>query len=195
MYGQVYKTLQFFSSLSGLPMGAATREFQSSYNTILRPLLNETWGKASGKELPKWRTYDGGPQRQIKSAWESGYLNDEDAEKLLISEGVAKDETAAKKTIFGWGLAGTGAYQAVKDAAVKGDAKAYQAAMKAMTDAGYTESDVQGEVRKAIKEQYLQPESGVELSKAYCIKYLQQFAGLDQSSAEKTAQEWTHDSR
>ncbi len=191
MYGQIYKTLQFFSSLSGLPMGAATREFQSGYNTLLRPLLNATWGKASGKELPKWRTYDGGPQRQIKSAWESGLLDDEEAKKLLISEGVAKDETEAGKTIYCWSIDGASAYKAVKEAAVKGDTKAYWEAMNAMTAAGYTEKDVQTEVKKEIKQQYLQPESGLELSKAYCVRYLVQFAGMDQTDAEKLAQEWT----
>ena len=190
-YGKIYKTLQAFSSWTGLPFGAATREFQSGYNTILRPLLNETWGRASGKELPKWRTYDGGPQRQIKSAWESGLVDDEEAKKLLISEGVAKDEIEAGKTIYGWSIDGASAYKAVKEAAVKGDVKGYKEAMKAMTSAGYTESDVKTEVRKAIKQQYQQPESGLELSKAYCIKYLQQFAGMDQADAEETAQEWT----
>lgn len=190
-YGKIYKTLQFLSSTTGLPMGAATREFQSGYNTLLRPLLNETWGKASGKELPKWRTYDGGPKRQIQSAWGSGYLSDEEAKALLIEEDVAMDETEAGKIIYKWGIDGAAAYKAVKEAAVKGDEKAYSEAMKAMTDAGYTEKDVQSEVKSAIKEQYLQPESGLELSKAYCIDYLQRFAGMSKADAEAETQKWT----
>lgn len=190
-YGRVYKTLQFISSMTGLPLGSATREFQAGYNTFLRPLLNETWGRASGKELPKWRTYDGGPQQQIKSAWEGGFLDEEQAKTLLLEEGVAKDETEAGKTVYKWGIGNTAAYKAVKEAAVKGDEKGYREAMKAMTDAGYSEADVQSQVRTAIKEQYLQPESGLELSKAYCIDYLQRFGGMSREEAETTAQEWT----
>ena len=190
-YGRIYKTLQFMSSLTGLPMGSATREFQSGYNTFLRPLLNETIGKASGKELPKWRTYDGGPQQQIKSAWEGGYLDEEQAKTMLIEEGVAKDETEAGKTVYKWGIGNTAAYKAVKEAAVKGDEKGYREAMKAMTDAGYSENDVQSNVRSAIRDQYLNPESGPELSKAYCIDYLQRFGGWSKEEAEQNAQEWT----
>lgn len=188
--GLAYKGLKAISDWSGIPLSAGSREVRAGYNTI-RTIWNQCVGEYSDKKLPAWRTYEPGPEREIKNAYEHGYLNDEEAEKLLVDEGVAQDETAAKKTIFGWGLAGTSAYQAVKDAAIKGDTKAYQAAMKAMTAAGYTEKDICSKVKTAIKEQYLQPESGIELSKAYCIKYLQQFAGLDQSSAEKTAQEWT----
>lgn len=191
MYGQIYKTLQVFSSATGLPLGAASREFQAGYNTFLRPMLNETYGKFSGKELGKWRTYDGGAKSQIKNAWENKYLTDEEAIALLIEEGEAKDETAAKKMIYGWELGGTAAYKAVKDAAARGDTKAYQEAMQAMTDAGYTQKDVQTQVKSAIKQQYQAPESGQKLSKAYCIDYLVKYAGMDRAEATKTAQEWT----
>lgn len=191
MYGKVYKTLQLLSSASGLPLGAATREFQAGYNTFLRPMLNETWGEATGKELPKWRTYDGGPERQIKSAWENGFMSDDEAAQELIRAGEAKNETEANKTVYGWGLSGTSAYKAVKEAACKGDADGYKAAMEAMTAAGYKKEDVQREVRTAIKQQYQAPESGLKLSKAYCIDYLMRFSGMSRDEAAKKAQEWT----
>ena len=181
-FGKIYKTLDAAGRLIGQPIAPAAREVQSFWNASAGLLWPEL----------KLRTYDAGPEREIRYAFQDGFLSEADAVAQLLEKGLAEDESEAVKKVYKWGLGGDAVYKAVKDAALKNDSAAYADALAALTEAGYAEKEAQSQVRGAIKDRYQGSDtSGTKLSKSEAVRCLEQYGGKSREDAEKLVEEWT----
>lgn len=182
-YGKLYNTLKPLSQMTGFAIANLTRDVSAIWNT--------TFGAWTGKKL---RTYYPGVKTSVKYAYQDGYLTAEEAEKILINEGVAEDENDVYFMLNEWdsGKSSYSKYGAIKDAAKTGDKAAYKSALKDLTDHGITEKNAQSAIRSALKEWYQGTEDTPQsVSKQDTIKKLQEFAGMSKADAEAAVLEWT----
>lgn len=182
-YGKLYNTLKPLSQMTGFAIANLTRDVSAIWNT--------TFGAWTGKKL---RTYYPGVKTSVKYAYQDGYLTAEEAEKILINEGVAEDKNDVYFMLDEWdsGKSSYSKYGAIKDAAKAGDKAAYKSALKDLTDHGITEKNAQSAIRSALKEWYQGTEDTPQsVSKQDTIKKLQEFAGMSKADAEAAALEWT----
>lgn len=182
-YGKLYNTLKPLSQMTGFAIANLTRDVSAIWNT--------TFGAWTGKKL---RTYYPGVKTSVKYAYQDGYLTAEEAEKILINEGVAEDKNDVYFMLDEWdsGKSSYSKYGAIKDAAKAGDKAAYKSALKDLTDHGITEKDAQSAIRSALKEWYQGTEDTPQsVSKQDTIKKLQEFAGMSKADAEAAVLEWT----
>lgn len=182
-YGKLYNTLKPLSQMTGFAIANLTRDVSAIWNT--------TFGAWTGKKL---RTYYPGVKTSVKYAYQDGYLTAEEAEKILINEGVAEDENDVYFMLDEWdsGKSSYSKYGAIKDAAKAGDKAAYKSALKDLTDHGITEKNAQSAIRSALKEWYQGTEDTPQsVSKQDTIKKLQEFAGMSKADAEAAVLEWT----
>lgn len=182
-YGKLYNTLKPLSQMTGFAIANLTRDVSAIWNT--------TFGAWTGKKL---RTYYPGVKTSVKYAYQDGYLTAEEAEKILINEGVAEDKNDVYFMLDEWdsGKSSYSKYGAIKDAAKAGDKAAYKSALKDLTDHGITEKNAQSAIRSALKEWYQGTEDTPQsVSKQDTIKKLQEFTGMSKADAEATALEWT----
>lgn len=182
-YGKLYNTLKPLSQMTGFAIANLTRDVSAIWNT--------TFGAWTGKKL---RTYYPGVKTSVKYAYQDGYLTAEEAEKILINEGVAEDKNDVYFMLDEWdsGKSSYSKYGAIKDAAKAGDKAAYKSALKDLTDHGITEKNAQSAIRSALKEWYQGTEDTPQsVSKQDTIKKLQEFAGMSKADAEAAVLEWT----
>lgn len=182
-YGKLYNTLKPLSQMTGFAIANLTRDVSAIWNT--------TFGAWTGKKL---RTYYPGVKTSVKYAYKDGYLTAEEAEKILINEGVAEDKNDVYFMLDEWdsGKSSYSKYGAIKDAAKAGDKAAYKSALKDLTDHGITEKNAQSAIRSALKEWYQGTEDTPQsVSKQDTIKKLQEFAGMSKADAEAAVLEWT----
>lgn len=182
-YGKLYNTLKPLSQMTGFAIANLTRDVSAIWNT--------TFGAWTGKKL---RTYYPGVKTSVKYAYQEGYLTAEEAEKILINEGVAEDKNDVYFMLDEWdsGKSSYSKYGAIKDAAKAGDKAAYKSALKDLTDHGITEKNAQSAIRSALKEWYQGTEDTPQsVSKQDTIKKLQEFAGMSKADAEAAVLEWT----
>ena len=182
-YGKLYNTLKPLSQMTGFAIANLTRDVSAIWNT--------TFGAWTGKKL---RTYYPGVKTSVKYAYQDGYLTAEEAEKILIHEGVAEDKNDVYFMLDEWdsGKSSYSKYGAIKDAAKAGDKAAYNSALKDLTDHGITEKNAQSAIRSALKEWYQGTEDTPQsVSKQDTIKKLQEFAGMSKPDAEAAVLEWT----
>lgn len=182
-YGKLYNTLKPLSQMTGFAIANLTRDVSAIWNT--------TFGAWTGKKL---RTYYPGVKTSVKYAYQDGYLTAEEAEKILIHEGVAEDKNDVYFMLDEWdsGKSSYSKYGAIKDAAKAGDKAAYKSALKDLTDHGITEKNAQSAIRSALKEWYQGTEDTPQsVSKQDTIKKLQEFAGMSKADAEAAVLEWT----
>ena len=182
-YGKLYNTLKPLSQMTGFAIANLTRDVSAIWNT--------TFGAWTGKKL---RTYYPGVKTSVKYAYQDGYLTAEEAEKILINEGVAEDENDVYFMLDEWdsGKSSYSKYGAIKGAAKAGDKAAYKSALKDLTDHGITEKNAQSAIRSALKEWYQGTEDTPQsVSKQDTIKKLQEFAGMSKADAEAAVLEWT----
>lgn len=182
-YGKLYNTLKPLSQMTGFAIANLTRDVSAIWNT--------TFGSWTGKKL---RTYYPGVKTSVKYAYQDGYLTAEEAEKILINEGVAEDKNDVYFMLDEWdsGKSSYSKYGAIKDATKAGDKAAYKSALKDLTDHGITEKNAQSAIRSALKEWYQGTEDTPQsVSKQDTIKKLQEFAGMSKADAEAAVLEWT----
>lgn len=180
-WGKVYKMIQAAGMLSGIPTGSAAREVVALWNTTFGSWLNK-----------KFKTYDPGPEGEIKDAFLAGYLTEEEAEALLWDKALAKSREDAAQTVYKWSLDGAGVYDAAVDAAKNGDSAAYAAAFKELQENSYAERDVQSKIRSAVKDWYQGTEDVKKsIDKQGAIKRLVSFGGMSRKDAEALVQQWT----
>nr|DAR52810.1 MAG TPA: PolyVal ADP-Ribosyltransferase [Caudoviricetes sp.] len=182
-YGKLYNTLKPLSQMTGFAIANLTRDVSAIWNT--------TFGAWTGKKL---RTYYPGVKTSVKYAYQDGYLTAEEAEKILINEGVAEDKNDVYFMLDEWdsGKSSYSKYGTIKDAAKAGDKAAYKSALKDLTDHGITEKNAQSAIRSALKEWYQGTEDTPQsVSKQDTIKKLQEFAGMSKADAEAAVLEWT----
>lgn len=167
--------------LSGIPTGSAAREVVALWNTTFGSWLNK-----------KFKTYDPGPEGEIKDAFLAGYLTEEEAEALLWDKALAKSHEDAAQTVYKWSLDGAGVYDAAVDAAKNGDSAAYAAAIKELQENSYTEKAAQSKIRSAVKDWYQGTEDEKKsIDKQGAIRRLRDYAGMSQKDAEALVQQWT----
>lgn len=180
LWGKIYPTMKALSQLTGLAASNAARDVIA--------IWNHTAGAAFG-----WRvkTYDPGPEKNIRYAFQDGYLTEEEARRLLIEEGIEENETDARQKVYEWSLGDASKYDAILTA-VKADNKtAYQEALKELLDYGYAEKNVRSEIKSKIKEWYQGTENTHRLlEKAQAASLLQRYAGMRKHEAEETVREW-----
>lgn len=83
-YGGIYKLLQAASSMSGLPLGTATREIVVAWNNTIGAMAPSL----------KVKSYDSGDKSNIRYAYEDGYLTKQEAiEKLQRDAGLSEKES------------------------------------------------------------------------------------------------------
>ena len=180
-YGKVYKMIQAAGMLSGIPTGSAAREVVALWNTTFGSWLNK-----------KFKTYDPGPEGEIKDAFLAGYLTEEEAEALLWDKALAKSHEDAAQTVYKWSLDGAGVYDAAVDAAKNGDSAAYAAAIKELQENSYTEKAAQSKIRSAVKDWYQGTEDVKKsIDKQGAINRLVSFGGMSRKDAEALVQQWT----
>lgn len=182
-YGKLYNTLKPLSQMTGFAIANLTRDVSAIWNT--------TFGAWTGKKI---RTYYPGVKTSVKYAYQDGYLTAEEAEKILINEGVAEDKNDVYFMLDEWdsGKSSYSKYGAIKDAAKAGDKAAYKSALKDLTDHGITEKNARSAIRSALKEWYQGTENTPQsVSKQDTIKKLQEFAGMSKADAEAAVLEWT----
>ena len=180
-WGKVYKLIQAASTLSGIPAGSAARDVVALWNTTFGSWLNL-----------KLKTYDPGPEGEIKDAFLAGYLTEEEAEALLWDKALAKSREDAAQTVYKWSLDGAGVFDAAVSAAKEGDSKAYTSAIAELKENSYTERDAQSKIRSAVKDWYQGTEDEKKsIDKQGAIKRLVSFGGMSQKDAEALVQQWT----
>ena len=180
-WGKVYKLIQAAGTLSGIPAGSAARDVVALWNTTFGSWLNL-----------KLKTYDPGPEREIKDAFLAGYLTEEEAEALIWDKALAKSREDAAQTVYKWSLDGAGVFDAAVSAAKEGDSKAYTSAIAELKENSYTERDAQSKIRSAVKDWYQGTEDEKKsIDKQGAIKRLVSFGGMSQKDAEALVQQWT----
>lgn len=183
LYGKIYKTLKAISQTTGLPISAASREVVTIWNTI---------AGAAGKG-DEWtiRTYDSGPEDQIKYGLSDGYLTREEAQKLLLEKGLVDDENGAYWKVDKWAT-GEGKYDEALAAVLGGDRAAFDAQAKELSEHGIGEKQLQSKVCSQTKKWYVGDDDGKRaVTKEQALKILQQYGGKDSDEAHELVQKWT----
>lgn len=183
LYGKIYKTLKAVSQATGLPISAASREVVTLWNTI---------AGAAGKG-DEWtiHTYDSGPENQIKYGLKDGYLMREEAQQLLVENGLADDEDDAYWKADKWAT-GEGKYDEALAAVLSGDKAAFDAQAKELKEHGIGEKQLQSAVRSQTEKWYVGDDDGKRsITKEQALKILQQYGGKDADEAQKLVQKWT----
>ena len=195
-YGIVYKMLQVASSITGLPMGTATREAVLLWNNFGMDLWNSTVGTMypNLKVDGPLQTYDAGDKNEIKYAYLDGYLTEEEATKELIDKGEAKNEYEAFFMIQSWdhgnGYTKIGSYY---DALTSGDDEKAQL----IYDNLYHEKLANGELSIKAKNSIVDEFAGEvkkryiegEIDKERAKDLLSTHAGMDAGEINKTIAE------
>ena len=175
-YGGVYKLLQAISGMSGLPMGAATREIVTAWNNTVGAMAPSL----------KVKTYDPGEKNEIKYAYQDGWLDEGEAAKLLLDKNLVDTENEAYWTIQGWDAGnGYSRYDAVYEAVRNGGD--FDGAMKELTDHGYTEKDVRSQVKEKIGQWYMDG----EITKQQATEMLGKYSGLNGEAITEAMNKWS----
>ena len=182
-YGGAYKLLQAVSGISGLPIAAAVRE------------INTAWNNTVGALAPslKVKSYEPSDKNQIKYAYQDGWLDEEEATSLLLENGIVTDADDAYWTVQQWQHSKTDSewsrYDAVYDAILAGDRKAFTAAQEALGDHGISRSTVRNEAKNQIKRWYQAEEQ--QMDRKTAIQALQTYAGMSKMEAEHEVDRWS----
>ena len=175
-YGGAYKLLQAASGMTGLPMGAATREIVTAWNSIVGAMAPSL----------KVKTYDPGEKNEIKYAYQDGYLTAEEATDQLLQQGLVDTEDEAYFTVHGWEAGdGYSRYDAIYDAVRNGGD--INEAMRELTSHGYTEKDVLIQVKSKIGTWY----KGGEITKQQATNMLTKYFDMDSEEITNTVNKWS----
>ena len=175
-YAGIYKIFQGLSGISGLPMAAATREITTAWNNIVGAMAPSL----------KVQTYDPGEKKEIKNAYQDGYLTDEEAVAELLKQGLVDNEDEAYWLIQGWEAGdGYSRYDAILGAVRNGgDIKA---AMAELTAHGYKEDDVLSQVKSQIGDWY----KNGEITKQQATDMLSKYFDMDNKNITSLVNEWS----
>lgn len=175
-YGGIYKLLQAASGITGLPMGAATREAVTAWNNTVGAMAPSL----------KVKTYDPGDKNEIKYAYQDGYLTFDEAVAALLEQGLVDNEDEAYFTVSGWEAGdGYSRYDALDTAVRSGTG--FEAAMQDLISHGYTEEDVYSRVKSKVGEWY----RGGEITKAQATDMLETYTNMDGNEITETVNKWS----
>ena len=173
-YAGIYKLLQAASGISGYPLAAATREIVTAWNNIIGAM-------APGLKV---KTYDPGPEKNIKNAYLDGYLTEEEAIQELLGKNLADTENEAYWKVQDWETSG-GRYDEVY-AAVRAEQDISQL-MEVFTSHGYKEEDVLSQIKRQIGTWY----QDREISKQQAEEMLQQYLNLSGKEITAAVNQWS----
>lgn len=187
-WGLAYQGLKAISQLSGIPGTNATRDVIGLWNTVFAPITGDYI-----------HTYKQNPESNIKRAFINGYVDEDEAMKLLMDKETMGDkvyftEHAAKVKIADWTTGGVDKmYDELYTAMENDDRAAFDAAMNALTEDGMRyRYDVISNVRSTIKEWYTGDEHGAtKLNKDMAEKMLVEYGGYTTNDAHTTVHQLT----
>jgi hypothetical protein len=168
-YAGIYKLLSAVSGMTGLPISALTREVVTAWNNTIGAFAPSL----------KVKDYDAGEKASIKYAYQDGYLTVEEATRLLIEQGLAKDENEAYFIIQEWGNKDYSKYENLKNAMISG--QGFEEAMQELLSHGYTEKEIISQIKSQIGKMF----NDNEISNQKAIELLIEYGGL--SSEEATS--------
>ena len=175
-YGGAYKLLQAISGMTGLPLGTATREIATAWNSTVGSMAPSM----------KIKDYDAGDKNKIKYAYQDGYLTDEEAMEALLEQGVVDNENEAYFMIQGW-EAGTGysRYDEIFDTVRNGGD--ITEAMKELTSHGYKAADVLSQVKSEIGSWYKEG----KITKQQATDMLTKYMDMDRADITALVNKWS----
>lgn len=183
-YGKVMANLRGFAQISGLPLYNMTRDVIAIYNTAL-----------SGFTGQKLRSYVPDSRRDIRDAYLSGFMTEEDAMKELVRTERADDENDAYWILQSWNEGNdvkSETMTAVLDAVKAGDRDAYTAAVKELTEHGVHATDIRNEITDAVQKWYQgTAQEKKSISKEQAVQLLTDYAKKNIDSARKAVEKWT----
>lgn len=184
VWGDLYKVLQGFSSISGLPVSAAYRDLKAVWNSsgaLLWPNL-------------KIKFYDSGVKNQVKYGIQDGYLTEEEAISILVESGEVSDPDDAYWLTQEWQHADDSEWTRYNDlhaAILAGDKKAFAAAQEALGDHGVTAYSSRIEAKNQIGRLYRGDDGkGSKLTDEQAVSYLVKFAGIGELEAMHLKDDW-----
>lgn len=183
-YGKLMANLRGFAQISGLPLYNMTRDVIAIYNTAL-----------SGFTGQKLRSYVPDSRRDIRDAYLSGFMTEEDAMKELVKTERADDENDAYWILQSWNKGNdvkSETMTAVLDAVKAGDRNAYTEAVKELTEHGVHATDIRSEITDAVQKWYQGTEQEKKsISKEQAVQLLTDYAKKNIDAARKTVEKWT----
>lgn len=183
-YGKVMANLRGFAQISGLPLYNMTRDVIAIYNTAL-----------SGFTGQKLRSYVPDSRRDIRDAYLSGFMTEEDAMKELVKTERADDENDAYWILQSWNKGNdvkSETMTAVLDAVKAGDRNAYTEAVKELTEHGVHATDIRDEITDAVQKWYQGTvQEKKSISKEQAVQLLTDYAKKNIDTARKTVEKWT----
>ena len=183
-YGKVMANLRGFAQISGLPLYNMTRDVIAIYNTAL-----------SGFTGQKLRSYVPDSRRDIRDAYLSGFMTEEDAMKELVRTERADDENDAYWILQSWNEGNdvkSETMTAVLDAVKAGDRDAYTEAVKELTEHGVHATDIRNEITDAVQKWYQgTAQEKKSISKEQAVQLLTDYAKKNIDTARKAVEKWT----
>lgn len=173
-YAGIYKLLQAVSGISGYPLAATTREIVTAWNNIIGAMAPSL----------KVKTYDPGPEKNIRYAYQDGYLTEEEATRELLGKGLVDTENEAYWKIRGWETDG-GRYDEVY-AAVRAE-QDISSLMEEFTSHGYKEEEVLSQVKQQIGKWY----QSQEITKQQAEKMLRRYLNLSKAEITEVVNKWS----
>ena len=183
-WGKIYKTLQGFSQLSGIPGSNMMRDVFAIWNSLMNGRKDE-WkikryddsNAEMGERLVK--AYESGDSAeidrragafesekkaldavkdQLKGEVQEGERTPESAAEVLRKAGLGEDDIFF--LLQKWETGDSGKYTALKRALIGGDKVAFRDAMKDLTEHGIKEREANNQLKTFLRKAYL----GAELS-------------------------------
>lgn len=183
LYGKIYKTLQALSRVAGAPVSNLSREAITIWNNTL--------GVITGMKV---KTYDPGAKANIKEAFASGHLTEEEAISELVNNDLVETADDAYFTVQGWAAKAEGEdysrYGKVMEAVKLGGD--FDAAVDELLAHGYTEKQIIAAVKDQIGDWYRGTEDEPQsISKQQAIDMLTKYTDMDSDAITKQVNKWS----
>lgn len=173
-YAGIYKLLQAASGISGYPLAAATREIVTAWNNIIGAMAPSL----------KVKTYDPGPEKNIKNAYLDGYLTEEEAIQELLGKNLADTENEAYWKVRDWETDGS-RYDALHEAVLAG--QDITKLVGEFTEHGYSNKEISNNIRDQIGDWYQEG----KISKQRATELVGKYTDLTKVETTKIINQWS----
>lgn len=173
-YAGIYKLLQAASGISGYPLAALTREIVTAWNNIIGAMAPSL----------KVKTYDPGPEKNIRYAYQDGYLTEEEATRELLGKGLADTENEAYWKVRDWETDGS-RYDALYEAVLAG--QDITELVGEFTEHGYSNKEISNNIRDQIGEWCQEG----KISKQRATELVGKYTDLTKVETTKIINQWS----
>lgn len=173
-YAGIYKLLQAASGISGYPLAALTREIVTAWNNIIGAMAPSL----------KVKAYDPGPEKNIRYAYQDGYLTEEEATRELLGKGLADTENEAYWKVRDWETDGS-RYDALHEAVLAG--QDITELVGEFTEHGYSNKEISNNIRDQIGEWYQEG----KISKQRATELVGKYTDLTKAETTKIINQWS----